>query len=179
MHKHTQTLKLGSIFLLSLLHIACAPQQAESNLAQQPAAADIPAAAVTPAPQPLPAPVPERAAPVVNPVVCASCGVVRSVVAVSQPGTGTGVGAALGAIVGGVAGNQVGGGSGRKLATVAGAIGGAVVGNNIEKSRSGSQYYEITVDMEGGGQRFITVPDASGISVGAAVELQGSNIYLR
>jgi outer membrane lipoprotein SlyB len=113
------------------------------------------------------------------PVVCASCGVVRSISAVTQQGTATGVGAALGAIVGGVAGNQVGGGSGQKIATVAGAIGGAVLGNNIEKNRSTNTYYEVTIDMEGGGQQFITVPDATGIAVGSSVEVQGSNIYLR
>lgn len=112
-------------------------------------------------------------------VICATCGTVRSITAVAQQGTGTGVGAALGAIVGGVAGNQVGGGSGQKIATVAGAIGGAVLGNNIEKNRNSVNYYEITIDMEGGGQQFITVPDATGIAVGSAVNVQGNTISLR
>jgi len=132
------------------------------------------AAALTPERQPV-----AETTPAPAPVICATCGVVRSITAVAQQGTGTGVGAALGAIVGGVAGNQVGGGSGQKIATVAGAIGGAVLGNNIEKNRNSVNYYEITIDMEGGGQQFITVPDATGISVGSSVNVQGSNISLR
>lgn len=157
--------------LLALVSIlgGCSQQSDPAAAADQSGVADAPR---TPAAEP------ER---IVEPapVVCASCGVVRSISAVTQQGAATGVGAALGAIVGGVAGNQVGGGSGQKIATVAGAIGGAVLGNNIEKNRSTNTYYEVTIDMEGGGQQFITVPDAAGISVGSSVEVQGSNIYLR
>ncbi len=40
-------------------------------------------------------------------------------------------GALLGSVVGGVLGNQIGGGNGRKLATVAGVIGGGLIGNQI------------------------------------------------
>src|SRR5450830_96936 len=41
------------------------------------------------------------------------------------------VGIGVGAVVGGLLGNQVGGGNGRKLATVAGVIGGGLLGNQI------------------------------------------------
>jgi uncharacterized protein YcfJ len=41
------------------------------------------------------------------------------------------VGIGLGAVVGGLLGNQVGGGNGRKLATVAGVIGGGMLGNEV------------------------------------------------
>ena len=44
---------------------------------------------------------------------------------------GSAGGAILGGIVGGILGHQVGGGSGRDLATAAGAVTGAVVGNNM------------------------------------------------
>jgi len=43
------------------------------------------------------------------------------------------LGIGIGAVVGGLIGNQVGGGNGRKLATIAGAIGGGYVGNEIAK----------------------------------------------
>jgi outer membrane lipoprotein SlyB len=105
--------------------------------------------------------------------------VVRSITAVTQQGQGTGIGAVAGAVLGGVIGNQVGGGNGRKVATAAGAIGGAVLGNKIEKDRNSSEYFEVTIDMEGGGQQFITVPDASGIAVGSRVTVQNGNIQLR
>jgi outer membrane lipoprotein SlyB len=166
-----QHMSCASLLVLVAVLGGCS-KQAETTAADPAAAA--PAVAVTPQ---TPAQPERNVEPA--PVVCASCGVVRSISAVTQQGTATGVGAALGAIVGGVAGNQVGGGSGQKIATVAGAIGGAVLGNNIEKNRSTSTYYEVTIDMEGGGQQFITVPDAAGISVGSKVEVQGSNIYLR
>ena len=42
----------------------------------------------------------------------------------------------LGGLIGGVLGHQVGGGSGKDLATVAGAVGGAVVGNNVAGGNS-------------------------------------------
>ena len=41
------------------------------------------------------------------------------------------VGIGVGAVVGGLLGNQVGGGNGKKLATVAGVIGGGMLGNQI------------------------------------------------
>ncbi|SDL85426.1 Uncharacterized conserved protein YcfJ, contains glycine zipper 2TM domain [Franzmannia pantelleriensis] len=42
------------------------------------------------------------------------------------------LGTAAGAVVGGVLGNQVGGGSGKKLATVAGAVGGGLAGREVQ-----------------------------------------------
>lgn len=166
--KNTPWLAAG-IVVLGVLG-ACSPQDAAPPASDAAATA----AGMTPAPQLV-----METAPAPAPIVCATCGVVSSITAVEQQGTATGVGAALGAIVGGVAGNQVGGGSGQKIATVAGAIGGAVLGNNIERNRNTVNYYEITIDMEGGGQQFITVPDATGIAVGSAVNVQGSNISLR
>lgn len=44
-------------------------------------------------------------------------------------------GTALGAVAGGLLGNQVGGGSGKKVATAAGAVGGAVVGRKIQENQ--------------------------------------------
>lgn len=46
------------------------------------------------------------------------------------------VGVATGAVIGGLIGNQVGGGNGKKLATLAGVIGGGYVGNEIAKRNS-------------------------------------------
>jgi outer membrane lipoprotein SlyB len=161
----------AGIMMLGVLG-ACSQQDSVATDSTDSAA--ISAATLTPVRQPM-----IETAPAPVPVICTTCGMVRSITAVAQQGTGTGVGAALGAIVGGVAGNQVGGGSGQKIATVAGAIGGAVLGNNIEKNRNSVNYYEITIDMEGGGQQFITVADTAGISVGSAVNVQGNNISLR
>lgn len=51
-------------------------------------------------------------------------------VTVEQPKTGAG--AVMGAVAGGAIGNQIGGGDGRTLATIAGLVGGAMLGNRIE-----------------------------------------------
>ena len=47
-------------------------------------------------------------------------------------GQKSGAGAVMGAIAGGAVGNQIGGGSGRALATMAGIMGGAIMGDKIE-----------------------------------------------
>lgn len=119
---------------------------------------------------------------VTTPVVkCNACGVVTSISAVKKEGAGTGVGAVIGGLVGGLAGNQVGGGDGKKIATVAGVIGGAVVGNKIEGNRNDDSYYVITVDMDDGGQRTATVDNAAalGIGIGSPVTIVGNDISLR
>ena len=54
---------------------------------------------------------------------------------VSQPSGGVNVpGAAFGAIVGGILGHQIGGGSGKQIATVGGAVGGAALGSQYGRT---------------------------------------------
>jgi outer membrane lipoprotein SlyB len=49
-------------------------------------------------------------------------------------------GTAIGAVVGGAIGNQIGGGDGKRAATVAGVLLGGVIGNNIERRHEQSTY---------------------------------------
>ncbi|MDK2124224.1 glycine zipper 2TM domain-containing protein [Parachitinimonas caeni] len=53
-------------------------------------------------------------------------------------------GTVIGGLLGGALGNQVGGGDGRKLATVAGIVGGGYAGNRIQKSMQDSDRYTTT-----------------------------------
>ena len=53
-------------------------------------------------------------------------------------------GTAIGAVVGGVLGNQVGGGSGKKLATVAGAAAGGYAGNKVQGNMQDNDTYTTT-----------------------------------
>jgi uncharacterized protein YcfJ len=53
-------------------------------------------------------------------------------------------GAVVGAVVGGLLGNQVGGGNGKKLATVAGAVGGGFAGREIDRRHVGGKRYTET-----------------------------------
>jgi len=50
------------------------------------------------------------------------------------------LGTAAGAIVGGLLGNQVGGGSGKKVATLAGAIGGGLAGREVQERVEARQH---------------------------------------
>ncbi len=86
---------------------------------------------------------------------CSNCGVVQSVREINTRAEGSGMGAAGGAVVGGLLGNQIGGGGGRQLATIAGAIGGAVAGNQIEGNVNASRSYDITVQLDNGATRTI------------------------
>lgn len=108
------------------------------------------------APQPAKtySPVAAPAAPVVQaPAICYSCGRVESVQVMQQAAQPSGLGMIAGAVIGGALGNQVGGGNGRKLATVAGAVGGGYAGNEIERNTRSSATYEVHVRMEGGEMR--------------------------
>jgi outer membrane lipoprotein SlyB len=84
------------------------------------------------------------------PATCYSCGRVEAVHTVQTAAAPSGVGVVGGAVVGGLLGNQIGGGSGRTLATVAGAVGGGYAGNEIEKNTRKRTSYQVRVRMEDG-----------------------------
>lgn len=105
-----------------------------------------------------PAGMPQQAAQPMPPIaqaapICAECGKVEGVRTVEVAAKPSGVGVVAGAVVGGLLGNQVGGGSGKTLATVAGAVGGGYAGNEIEKRTRKNVAYEVDVKMENGEQR--------------------------
>jgi outer membrane lipoprotein SlyB len=81
---------------------------------------------------------------------CSNCGNIESIRTVTTRARGSGVGAGAGAVLGGLLGHQIGGGSGRNLATVAGAVGGAVVGNRVEGNMHATTSYEIRVRLDDG-----------------------------
>jgi uncharacterized protein YcfJ len=66
--------------------------------------------------------------------VCSTCGVVEEVTAVRQKGEGTGLGAVAGGALGGILGHQVGGGTGKDLATIGGAVAGGAIGANVGRN---------------------------------------------
>ena len=86
----------------------------------------------------------------------ANVGTVESVREIAQPGEGTGLGAIAGGVLGGVIGNQFGGGSGKKILTVAGAAGGAYAGHQVEKQVRGTKRWEVTVRMDSGTLRTLS-----------------------
>ncbi len=112
---------------------------------------------------------PVQAAP-----VCTTCGVIESVQAVQQKGQGTGLGAVAGGVLGGVLGNQVGGGNGRKVATVIGAVGGGFAGHEVEKRARSETSYSVKVRMDDGSIR--TVTQSTAPTVGQRVTVDGDTV---
>jgi uncharacterized protein YcfJ len=90
-------------------------------------------------------------------------------------------GAIAGALIGGVLGHQVGGGSGKDLATVGGAVAGGVIGSNVgrngqpstqdvrrcENTVSGTPaYWDVTYNFRGQDHRIqMTAPPGNTIAV--------------
>ena len=102
---------------------------------------------------------------------CAGCGVIQSTREIVQRGDGGAIGIVGGAVVGGLLGNQVGGGRGKDLATVAGAVGGAIAGNEIEKRVDTNKHYEIVVRFDDGSRRTFTETDPTAWRAGDRVKV--------
>ena len=85
-------------------------------------------------------------------------------------------GTATGAVVGGLLGNQVGGGNGRTLATIAGAVGGAYAGNRVERNMHKVTYTDVRVRMAKGGYRTFTEQGQSRFGNGDRVRVQGGRL---
>lgn len=79
-------------------------------------------------------------------------------------------GTAIGAVVGGLLGNQVGGGKGRTLATVAGAVGGGYAGNRIQASH---QHAQVSTSVE---RKCDTVNNTSNKIVGYDVRYEYNGV---
>ena len=160
--------------------LPAAPAYPAQQLAQGygPAPAPVPSREYAPEPEPRPEP---RTAPRPKPVQvaaaepkakwCGNCGNVESVRAIKQRAQGSGLGAAGGAVLGGLLGNQVGGGTGRQIATVAGAVGGAVVGNQVEGNMKATTTYEIRVRLDDGTLRTFNQSSAPQWSTGDRVRI--------
>lgn len=126
-------------------------------------------------PQPRPARTSSQRNPEYHPPVvakapiCQSCGRVESVQAVRGEASPSGLGVVAGGVVGGLLGNQVGGGSGRALATVAGVVGGGYAGNEIEKRTKTS--YQVRVRMDNGTVRSFPYDNQPGWNVGDRIRV--------
>ena len=149
-------------------------QQAAQGYAPAPSQQYAPVRELDPEPRPAPrttvTPKPVQLA-AAEPKWCGNCGNVESVRAIKHRAQGSGLGAAGGAVIGGLLGNQVGGGTGRQLATVAGAVGGAVVGNQVEGNMKATTTYEIRVRLDDGTLRTFNQSSAPQWSSGDRVRI--------
>lgn len=108
--------------------------------------------------------------------VCANCGRVESVQSIQHAAKPSGVGVAAGAVIGGLLGNQVGGGNGRTLATVAGAVGGGYAGNEVEKRTHTTTTYQVRVRMEDGSIRTFPYTQQPGWTAGDRVRVMNGHL---
>jgi outer membrane lipoprotein SlyB len=156
------------------------PMSNAANYVAAPLPAPAPAATVAP---PLPAAVvkdkPVRVAQADSKPKaswCANCGNVESIREIRQRAQGSGLGAAGGAVLGGLLGNQIGGGSGKQIATVAGAVGGAVVGNQVEGNMKASTSYEVKVRLDDGSLRVFNLQNPPAWRNGQRVKVVNGRI---
>lgn len=92
-------------------------------------------------------------------------------------GSGIGAGTVIGGVVGGVLGHQVGGGTGKDIATAAGVVGGAVVGHEIEKHNQQQDVYQVRVRLDNGGSQIVTQQSINDLRVGDRVRIENGNVY--
>jgi outer membrane lipoprotein SlyB len=122
--------------------------------------------------------------PAVTPAVAASsgygcyeCGTITNIETFRGHRSTTG-GMIIGGIAGGLIGNQIGGGSGKTLATVAGAAGGAYAGKKIAE-HSGKTMYRVTVRMEDGRVEVVTQKSVYHMGEGSHVIVHHGRARLR
>ncbi|HVT34849.1 MAG TPA: glycine zipper 2TM domain-containing protein [Nevskiaceae bacterium] len=107
---------------------------------------------------------------------CTDCGTITNIEALTQSGTGNTMGTIAGAVIGGVIGHQFGSGRGNTVATAAGAAGGAYAGNRAQAYYNRSTSYKVTVAMQNGGTRTVTVTTLNGMAVGNKVKVVGDTL---
>lgn len=105
---------------------------------------------------------------------CADCGTVQSVSPREVDEKFNIPGAIAGAIIGGVAGHQVGSGRGQDAATAGGAVAGAAIGSQVRKGSS--TVYDMSIRMDSGGTRTVTVNSADGMGPGSRVRVTGDQV---
>ena len=108
--------------------------------------------------------------------VCLDCGKVIAVVVTEKAGEGGPLGMIAGGAAGALLGHQIGGGTGKDLATIAGAVGGAYAGKKIEERAKTHTVWNVSVQFEDGSKRSYEFAQEPGYRVGEAVKRSGDTI---
>jgi outer membrane lipoprotein SlyB len=179
--KSSQTIAIVAV-AAALVAGAYAVGRSSDHAASMPAS-PAPVAAVVETPAPKPVPKPERVEPVVaKPAsvrLCDDCSRVVSVRSEQRQGEGSGLGAIGGAVIGGLLGNQVGGGTGKKIATVGGAVAGGYAGNAIEKNQRTKQVWVVRLENRDGSTHNHEQLSDPGVKAGDVVELRDGELRRR
>ncbi|WP_027801714.1 glycine zipper 2TM domain-containing protein [Paraburkholderia dilworthii] len=103
-------------------------------------------------------------------------GEVVAINTVQSPQPTTGLGALGGAVAGGLVGNQIGGGRGKILTTIAGAVGGGLAGNGIEHAVRKQTTYQVQVRMQDGSYRNFDYQTQPSVQIGERVHVSGDTL---
>jgi len=103
-------------------------------------------------------------------------GEVVAINTVQSPEPTTGLGALGGAVAGGLVGNQIGGGRGKILTTIAGAVGGGLAGNGIEHAVRKQTTYQVQVRMQDGSYRNFDYQTQPPVQPGQRVHVSGDTL---
>ena len=115
-------------------------------------------------------------APVAAPAVCTACGKVISITTAEKAGDSGPLGVIAGGAAGALLGNQVGGGTGKDLATIAGAVGGAYAGKKIEGMIKTQTVWTVSVQYADGHKTNFEFQQDPGMKVGDNVKHAGASI---
>ncbi|CAN5877574.1 hypothetical protein BH11PSE12_BH11PSE12_19100 [soil metagenome] len=110
---------------------------------------------------------------------CLDCGKVLSVNVQDKQGEAGPLGVIAGGVAGAILGHQVGGGTGRDLATVAGAAGGAYAGHKVEQNMKSGKVWVVTVRFDNGSQNTFNFDNDPGYHAGDLIRKNGSSIGRR
>jgi outer membrane lipoprotein SlyB len=108
--------------------------------------------------------------------VSLDCGKVIAVAVTEKAGEGGPLGLIAGGAAGALLGHQIGGGTGKDLATIAGAVGGAYAGKKIEERAKTHTVWNVSVQFEDGSKRSYEFAQEPGYRVGDAVKRSGDTI---
>jgi outer membrane lipoprotein SlyB len=101
------------------------------------------------------------------------------VIRTQEPAPSGAGGAIIGGIAGAVLGHQIGGGSGRDLATIAGGVGGAIAGNAIQKNANTQVHdvYRVSVQVDNGAYRAYDLAGPVDLRSGDRVRIENGQLY--
>ena len=108
--------------------------------------------------------------------VCRDCGKVTAVNVSEQRGEANALGVIAGGAAGALLGNQVGGGSGKSIATVAGAVGGAYAGKKIQERANATRVWTVEVEYDNGRRGSFSFDQDPGVQRGDRVKNAGQSI---
>ena len=107
---------------------------------------------------------------------CVDCGKVVGIRTEKRAGEANALGVVGGGAVGALLGNQVGGGTGRTLATVAGAVGGAYAGKKLQENHNSVTIWNVDVQYENGRRNTFQFDRDPGLQRGDRVRNAGGSI---